>query len=73
MFHGEVQMFHAGAKYFTERVKCSTEVLNIPRTMPKFHASAKYSTDVVKCSTEVLHIPRGGSNVPRTCQIFHGQ
>ena len=30
-FHGECPMFDAGAKYSTERVKGSTEVLNIPR------------------------------------------
>ena len=59
MSHGVGQMFHGGAKYSTERVKCSTEVLNIPQTMstvPRscyifhgqcqmFHGGAKYSTD----------------------------
>ena len=38
-------MMHGGANYSTERVKCSTEVLN-------------NSTDNVKCFTEVLNIPR---------------
>ena len=38
-----------------------------------FHIGAKYSTDNVKCSTEVLNIPRTMSNVPRRCQIFHGE
>ena len=33
MFHGEGQMIQGSAKYATVRVKCSTKVLNIPRTM----------------------------------------
>ena len=74
-------MFHGGAKYSTERVKCSTEVLNIPWTMSNvplrcstfhgegqmFHGGAKYSTERVKCPLEVLNIPQRGSNVPRRC------
>ena len=74
-------MFDGGAKYSTERVKCSTEVLNIPQIMsnvprrceifhgqcPIFHGGAKYSTERVKCSTEVLKIRRTMSNVPRRC------
>ena len=74
-------MFHGGAKYSTDDVKCSTEVLNGPPTMSNvarrcymfhgegkmFHAGAKYSTDNVKCSTEVLNVPHRGSNVPRRC------
>ena len=74
-------MFHGGAKYSTDNVKCSTEVLNTPWTMSNvprrcsifhgegqmFHGGAKYSMDNVKCSTEVLNIPRRGSNVPRRC------
>ena len=45
-------MFHGGAKYSTDNVKCSTHVLNIP--------AAKYSTERVKCSTEVVHVPQRG-------------
>ena len=52
-------MFHGGAKYSTDNVKCSTQVLNIP--------GAKYSTERVKCSTEVLNIQRTMSNGPRRC------
>ena len=65
-------MFHGGAKYSMDNVKCSTEVLNIPRTMSNvprrcsifhgqfqmFHGGAQYSTERVKCSAEVLNIPR---------------
>ena len=55
-------MFHGGAKYSTERVKCPTELLNIPRTMhtngQMFHKNAKCSMDNVKCFTEVLNIPQ---------------
>ena len=74
-------MFHGGAKYSTESFNCSTEVLNIPQTMPNvprrcyifhgegqmFHGGAKYSRETVKLSTEVLNIPRRLSNVPRRC------
>ena len=74
-------MFHGGAKYSTETVKWSPEVLNIPRTMSNIplrcltfhgegqmvHGGAEYSTDNVKCSTEVLNIPRRASNGPRRC------
>ena len=77
----EPQMFQAGAKYSTDNVKCSTEVLNLPRTMSNvprrcymfhvegqmIHIGAKYSTERVKYFTEVLNIPRRGSNVPRRC------
>ena len=69
-------MFQGGAKYSTETVKCSTEVLNVRRTMSNvpfrcyifhgegqmFHGGAKYFTDNVKCSTEVLTIPHTMSN-----------
>ena len=55
-------MFHAGAKYSTDNVKCSTEVLNIPHrvsNMPRrcyifhgefqvFDIGAEYSTDNFK-------------------------
>ena len=71
-------MFHEGAKYSTDNVKCSTAVLNGPRTMSNvprkcymfhgegktFQARAKYSTERVKCSPQVLNILRIGSNVP---------
>ena len=81
MFHEEGKMFHARAKYSTERVKCSPQVLNILRigsNVPHgceifhgqcqlFHGGAKYSTDNAKCSTEVLNIPRTMPNVPRRC------
>ena len=81
MFHGERKMFHARAKYSTERVKCSPQVLNILRigsNVPHrceifhrqcqlFHGVAKYSTERVKCSTEVLNIPQTMSNVRRRC------
>ena len=81
MFRGKGKMFHARAKYTTERVKRSPQVLNILRigsNVPRrweifrrgggnFHEDAKYSTDNVKCSTEVVHIPRRGSNVSRRC------
>ena len=74
-------MFHGGAKYSTERVKCPLEVLNIPERgsnvsrrcyifhgqCQMFHGGAKYSTERVKCSTEVLNISRRESNVPRRC------
>ena len=74
-------MVHRGAKYSTERIKCSPQVLdiprigsNIPRRCYRFHGEgqmdqrgAKYSTDNVKCSTEVLNIPQRASNVPWSC------
>ena len=55
-------MFHGGAKYSTEKVKCSTEVINILRigsNVPlrgeishkedqMVHGGAKFSTDNVK-------------------------
>ena len=47
-------MVDRGAKYSTERVKCSPEVLNIPQRGSNG-------------STEVLNIPRTMSNVPRRC------
>ena len=50
-------MFPGGAKYSTERVKCSTESLNIPTTMSNV--------------PQMLNIPRTMSNVPRRCYIFH--
>ena len=64
-------MFRGDAKYCTESVKCSTEVLNIawrlsniPRSCQivhgdseMFNRGAKYSTEAVKRSTEVLNIP----------------
>ena len=53
MLHGEGQMVHIGAKYSTDNVKYSTEVLNIPRR--------------VKWSTEVLNIQRTMSNDARRC------
>ena len=70
-------MFHRGAKYYTDNVKCSTEVLNITRrgsNVPRrcsifhgegqmFHVGAQHSTDTVKFSTEVLNIPRRVSNI----------
>ena len=43
-------MFHGGAQYSTEIVKCSMELL--------------YRMETVKCSGEVLNIPRRVSNVP---------
>ena len=74
-------MIHGGANYSTDNVKCSTEVLNIPRTMSNVpytceifhgegqmvHGGAKYSTDNVKCSRGVPNIGRRLSNVPRRC------
>ena len=59
-------MFHGGAKYSTDNVRCSKQVLNIPRggsNVPRmcqthdgecqlFHGGAKYSTDNVKCSKQ---------------------
>ena len=60
-------MFHGGAKYSTDHVKCSTEVLNIPQQCQMFHRGAKYSTESVKSSTEAVNIPRTVSNVPRRC------
>ena len=65
-------MFHGGVKYSTEGAKFSTEVLNIPRSVPNdlrryqmfhagckmIHGGAKCSTEGVKCSMEVLNIPR---------------
>ena len=79
--HGEGQMVPGGAKYSTDNVKCSPQVLNVPRTMSNvprrcqifhgqcqmFHRGAKNSADRVKCPTEVLNIPRRGSNGPRRC------
>ena len=74
-------MFRGGAKYSSERVKWSTEVLNIPQTMSNvprrcqtyegdcqmFHGGPKYSTERVKGSTERLNIPQRGSKGPRRC------
>ena len=60
-------MFHGGATYSTESVKCSTEVLNIHGEGQMVHGGTKYSTDNIKCSIEVLNIPRKMSNVPRRC------
>ena len=65
-------MFHGGATYSTERLKCYAKEINIPRIGshdPRrckmfhiegqmFHRGAKYSTDNVKYSTEVVNIPR---------------
>ena len=57
---------------FTEGVKCSTEVSNVPRSRQTFHkgcqmfhGGAKCSTQGVKCSMDVSHVPRGVSRVPR--------
>ena len=74
-------MFHRGPTYSTQRVKCSTEVLNIPGTMsnvplgcytlhgegPMVQGGAKYSNETVKRSTEVLNIPQPMSNFPLRC------
>ena len=65
-------MFHGGAEYYTERVKCSEEVLNDPRQMfhgegQMVHGGGIFCTDNAKYSTEVLNIPRRGSNVPQRC------
>ena len=65
-------MFHGGAKYSMDNVKCSTEVVNIPPTMSNvprgcetfhgkcqlLHGGAKYSMERVKYSTDVLNVPR---------------
>ena len=66
-------MIYAGAKCSTERVKWSTEVLNIHRKMSNGLRGAKCSTDNVKCSTEVLNGPRPMSNVARRCYMFRGE
>ena len=74
-------MFHGGAKYSTETLKCSAEVVNIARRLPNvprrcsifqgvcqmFLGAPKYCMEIVKCSTEVLNIPRRLSNFPRCC------
>ena len=69
-------MVNGGAKYSTERVKCTMEVLSIPRRgsngpqgclifhgqCQMFHGGAKYSKANAKGSTEVPHIRLRGSN-----------
>ena len=74
-------MVHGGAKYSTDNAKCSTQVLNIPRTTSNvlrrceifhrqckmFHGGAKHTTEAVKWSTEPLNIPRTMPNVARRC------
>ena len=67
MFHVECETFHRGVKYSTQSVKCSTEVLNVPRRMSNVHGGAKSYKENVQCSTEVLNIPTRVSNVPRRC------
>ena len=67
MFHRQCQMLHGGAKYSTDNVKCSTEVLNFHGEGQMVHGGAKHSTDGAKCATEVLNITRTMSNVPRRC------
>ena len=52
-------MFRGGAQYSTERVKCSTQMLNIPRTISNvprrsytFHGEGQMIYRGAKCSTE---------------------
>ena len=65
MFHGEGRMFHGGAKFSTERVKWSAQVLNILR----IGSNVPHRCEIFHGQCQLFH---GAAKYSRQCQMFHG-